>query len=104
MTKADLIEEVSRVIEMSRKDSEVILEAILDGVVRALRAGNKVEIRGFGSFRIRERQGRIGRNPKTGVRVDVPPKRVPYFKPSKDLKALINREQEATATDSNKLD
>jgi len=92
MTRVDLIEEVSRVIEMSRKDSEVILEAILDGIARSLIAGDKVEIRGFGSFRIRERQGRIGRNPKTGVRVDVPAKRVPYFKPSKDLKALVNQE------------
>ena len=92
MTRADLIEEVSRVIEMSRKDSEVVLEAILDGIARSLVAGDKVEIRGFGSFRIRERQGRIGRNPLTGVRVDVPAKRVPYFKPSKDLKALVNQE------------
>ena len=92
MTRADLIEEISRVIEMSRKDSEVILEAILDGIARSLIAGDKVEIRGFGSFRIRERQGRIGRNPKTGVRVDVPAKRVPYFKPGKELKALINQE------------
>ena len=92
MTRADLIEEISRVIEISRKDSEVILEAILDGIARSLVAGDKVEIRGFGSFRIRERQGRIGRNPLTGVRVDVPAKRVPYFKPSKDLKALVNQE------------
>ncbi len=92
MTRADLIEEVSRVIEMTRTDSEVILEAILDGIARSLIVGDKVEIRGFGSFRIRERQGRIGRNPKTGVRVDVPAKRIPYFKPSKDLKALINQE------------
>ena len=92
MTRADLIEEISRVIEMSRKNSEVILEAILDGIARSLIAGDKVEIRGFGSFRIRERQGRIGRNPLTGVRVDVPAKRVPYFKPSKDLKALVNQE------------
>ena len=92
MTRADLIEEISRVIEMSRKDSEVVLEAILDGIARSLIAGDKVEIRGFGSFRIRERSGRIGRNPKTGVRVDVPAKRVPYFKASKDLKALINQE------------
>ncbi len=92
MTKADLVEEVSRVLEMSRKDSEVILEVILDGIARSLVAGDKVEIRGFGSFRTRERQGRIGRNPKTGVRVDVPPKRIPYFKSSQDLKALINQE------------
>jgi integration host factor subunit beta len=77
---------------MSRKDSEVILEAILDGIAGTLVAGGKVEIRGFGSFRTRERAGRIGRNPLTGVRVDVPAKRVPYFSPSKDLKALINQQ------------
>jgi integration host factor subunit beta len=90
MTKADLIEEVSRVVEMTRKDSEVIVEAIFDSVVRALRSGDKIEIRGFGSFRTRERQARIGRNPKTGERVDVPAKRIPYFKPSKELKDLVN--------------
>ena len=92
MTRADLIEEVSRVTEMSRKDSEVILEAILDGVAGSLVAGDKVEIRGFGSFRTRERPGRIGRNPMTGVRVDVPTKRVAYFKPSKELKDLVNHD------------
>ena len=76
MTKAELIEEVSRVVEMTRKDSEVIVEAIFDSVVRALRTGDKIEIRGFGSFRTRQRQPRVGRNPKTGARVDVPAKRV----------------------------
>ena len=63
MTKAELIEEVSRVVEMSRKDSEVIVETIFDSIVRALRTGEKIEIRGFGSFRTRQRQPRIGRNP-----------------------------------------
>jgi integration host factor subunit beta len=90
MTKAELIEEVSRVVEMSRKDSEVIVETIFDSIVRALRAGDKVEIRGFGSFRTRQRKARIGRNPKTGERVDVPAKRIPFFKPSKELKDLVN--------------
>lgn len=90
MTKAELIEEVSRVVEMSRKDSEVIVETIFDSVVRALRAGEKIEIRGFGSFRTRQRQPRIGRNPKTGTRVEVPAKRIPFFKPSKELKDLVN--------------
>lgn len=90
MTKAELIEEVSRVVEMTRKDSEVIVEAILGSVVRALRTGDKIEIRGFGSFRTRSRQPRVGRNPKTGDRVDVPAKRIPYFKPSKELKDLVN--------------
>ncbi len=92
MTKAELIEEVSRVVEMTRKDSEVIVEAIFDSVVRALRGGDKIEIRGFGSFRTRQRQPRVGRNPKTGARVEVPAKRIPYFKPSKELKDLVNGE------------
>jgi integration host factor subunit beta len=90
MTKAELIEEVSRVVEMTRKDSEVIVEAIFDSIVRSLRGGDKIEIRGFGSFRTRQRQPRVGRNPKTGTRVDVPSKRIPYFKPSKELKDLVN--------------
>lgn len=103
MTKAELIEEVSRVVEMSRKDSEVIVETIFDSVVRALRNGEKIEIRGFGSFRTRQRQPRIGRNPKTGTRVEVPAKRIPFFKPSKELKDLVNasnKEQAAAVTDA----
>ena len=77
-------------VEMTRKDSEVIVEAIFDSIVRSLRAGDKIEIRGFGSFRTRQRQPRVGRNPKTGTRVEVPSKRIPYFKPSKELKDLVN--------------
>ena len=90
MTKADLIDEVSRLAELTRKDSEVIVETIFDSVVRSLRAGDKIEIRGFGSFRTRQRQPRVGRNPKTGERVDVPAKKIPFFKPSKELKDLVN--------------
>jgi len=95
MTKAEVMEEVSRVVEMSRKDSEVIVETIFDSIVRALRSGEKIEIRGFGSFRTRQRQSRIGRNPKTGTRVEVPAKRIPFFKPSKELKDLVNGPGEA---------
>ena len=91
MTKVELIEDVSQAVEMTRKDSEVIIEAIFDSVVRALRGGDKIEIRG-GSFRTRQRQPRVGRNPKTGARVEVPAKLVPYFKPSKELKDLVNAE------------
>ena len=98
MTKADLIEEVSRVVEMTRKESEVIVEAIFDSIVRSLRTGDKIEIRGFGSFRTRQRQPRIGRNPKTGTRVEVPSKRIPYFKPSKELKDLVNGPNGTAAT------
>ena len=90
MTKADLIEEVSRVVEVTRKESEVIVETILDSVVKSLRQGEKVEIRGFGSFRTRERQGRVGRNPKSGESVEVPPKTIPFFKPSKELRDVVN--------------
>ena len=90
MTKAELIEDVSRVVEMSRKDSEIIVETIFESIVKSLKAGDKIEIRGFGSFRTRQRKPRIGRNPKTGTRVDVPAKKIPYFKPSKELKDLVN--------------
>ena len=95
MTKADLIEEVSRVVEVTRKESEVIVETILDSVVKSLREGEKVEIRGFGSFRTRERRGRVGRNPKSGESVIVPPKTIPYFKPSKELRDVVNGQPEA---------
>ena len=98
MTKADLIEEVSRVVEMTRKESEVIVEAIFDSIVRSLRGGDKIEIRGFGSFRTRQRKPRIGRNPKTGDRVEVPAKKIPFFKPSKELKDLVNEGAAAGAT------
>ena len=90
MTKADLIEEVSRVVELTRKESEVIVETIFDSVVGSLRSGDKVEIRGFGSFRTRERKGRVGRNPKSGDKVEVPPKTIPFFKPSKELRDVVN--------------
>ena len=90
MTKADLIEEVSRVVELTRKESEIIVETIFESVVRSLTTGDKVEIRGFGSFRTRERKGRVGRNPKSGEKVDVPPKTIPFFKPSKELRDVVN--------------
>ena len=90
MTKADLVEEVSKVTELTRKDAEVIVDTLFESVIRALRVGDKLEVRGFGSFRVRQRNSRVGRNPKTGETVEVPAKRVPYFKPSKELKDLIN--------------
>src|SRR5215471_9350315 len=86
LTKADLIEEVLKVTELPRKESETIFESIID----ALQKGDKIEIRGFGSFRTRQRRGRVGRNPKTGAKVEVPPKKIPFFKPSKELKDFVN--------------
>jgi len=97
MTKADLIDEVSRTVEMTRKDAESIVETIFDSIVKALRGNEKIEIRGFGSFRTRQRRPRTGRNPKTGDKVEVPAKTIPYFKPSKELKDLINAAARAEA-------
>jgi integration host factor subunit beta len=90
LTKADLIEEVLRVTELPRKESETIVETIFDSIIGALQKGEKIEIRGFGSFRTRERRGRVGRNPKTGEKVEVPAKKIPFFKPSKELKDFVN--------------
>ena len=92
MTKAELVEEVSRVSDLTKKHSEVIVDTVFRSIIDALQRGEKIELRGFGSFRLRQREPRKGRNPKTGDRVDVPPKKVPYFKPGKELKELINRD------------
>ena len=90
LTKADLIEEVLRVTELPRKESESIVETIFDSIIGALQKGEKIEIRGFGSFRTRQRNARIGRNPKTGTEVPISPRRVMVFKPSAILKQRIN--------------
>ena len=95
MTKAALVEEVARVTDLTKKDAEVIVETMFQCITEALRRGEKIELRGFGSFRLRRREPRKGRNPKTGDRVDVPPKQVPYFKPGKDLKERINGRPDA---------
>jgi integration host factor subunit beta len=98
MTKADLVEKVTGAGDLTRRDGEVIVETIFEAVIGALKGGDKIEIRGFGSFRIRQRNPRIGRNPKTGERVEVPAKKVPYFKPSKELRDLVNPKEAAKAS------
>jgi len=90
MTKAELVDGVSRNSGLSKKDAEVIVQTVLDSIIGSLQAGEKVELRGFGSFRLRERAPRLGRNPKTGEKVQVPAKKVPYFKPGKELREIIN--------------
>jgi len=95
MTKADLVEQVIRVADLSKKQAEIIVNAVFQQIIEALRHDDKIELRGFGSFRVRRRRSRLGRNPKTGDRVDVPSKRIPYFKPGKELKDLINDEHPA---------
>jgi len=95
MTKADLVDEVVRVADVSKKHAEIIVNTVFSSIVDALQREDKIELRGFGSFRVRRRRSRQGRNPKTGDRVEVPEKRIPYFKPGKELKDLINDEETA---------
>ena len=90
MTKAELVKEVADVASLTKKHSEVIVNVVFQSIITALQADEKVELRGFGSFRIRQRRSRQGRNPKTGDKVQVPPKKIPYFKPGKELKQCIN--------------
>ena len=92
MTKAELVEDVARAAELTKKDAERLVEIVFESIIDTLNQGEKIELRGFGSFRVRERGARRGRNPKTGDPVDIPAKRVPYFKPGKELKELINEE------------
>ena len=82
MTKAELVEDVARAAELTEKDAERLVEIVFESIIETLNQGEKIELRGFGSFRVRERGARRGRNPKTGDPVSIPAKRVPYFKPS----------------------
>lgn len=90
MTKADLVERVAAEAEMTKKDAEQLVEIIFESITNTLNKGEKIELRGFGSFRVRQRNSRMGRNPKTGAAVSIPAKRVAYFRPGKELKELIN--------------
>lgn len=91
MTKAELVDDVARVVQLTKKQAETIVNIVFDSIVDSLRSGQKIELRGFGSFRLRNRKSRTGRNPKTGEKVEVPSKKIPYFKPGKELKELINK-------------
>lgn len=90
MTKADLVEEVASLSNLSKKSSEVAVNTFFQSIVDSLQRQEKIELRGFGSFKLRHRKAREGRNPKTGEKVHVPAKIVPYFKPGKDLRELVN--------------
>jgi integration host factor subunit beta len=100
MTKADLVDRVTNLGDLTRRDSEVIVDTLFDSVIHALKTGDKVEVRGFGSFRTRQRNSRTGRNPKTGDKVEVPAKRVPFFKPSKELRDMVNPTEAPRSTRS----
>ncbi len=91
MIKADLINQIAKEMDISKQEAESGVNLFFQMIKEALQRGEEIELRGFGSFRFRERQARSGRNPRTGEPVKVPPKKVLYFKPSKLLKSLINR-------------
>ena len=91
MTKAQLIEKVSgQLKDLTKRQTEIIVNTVFNSIKETLAKGDKVEIRGFGSFRLRSRKMRDGRNPKTGSTVLVPAKRVPFFKAGKELKQLVD--------------
>lgn len=90
MTKAELVEIISEETGVNKKDTGVIVNLIMENIGQALVKGDKVELRGFGSFKIKTRQARLARNPRTGAQVQVEAKRVPFFKASNDLKHRLN--------------
>jgi len=91
LTKALLVEAVANVAGLTKKRAEIVVDTVFGSIVKTLHRGEKVELRGFGSFRLRHREPYRGRNPRTGDRVEVPSKQVAYFTPGKALKALNNR-------------
>ncbi len=92
MTKSALIEKIAEKAEgLTRKQTEIVIETVFESIKDALVKGDKVEIRGFGNFKLRSRRARKARNPKTGESVEVPPKKVPYFKVGKELREMLNK-------------
>ncbi len=92
MTKSALIEKIAEKVEgLTKKQTEVVVETVFESIKDALAKGGKVEIRGFGNFKLRSRKARKARNPKTGNPVEVPPKKVPYFKVGKELREMVNK-------------
>lgn len=91
MTKSGLIQAIAaRMPHLSARDVEIVVNTIFDSMTSALQTGDRIEIRGFGSFSVRHRRARMGRNPKTGESIAVPPKRVPFFTVGHDLKERVN--------------
>jgi integration host factor subunit beta len=99
MTKADLVEQVAEAIGpgITKKDCGLVVDGFLNAVKRALANGDNIEIRGFGTFKVRRRKTRMARNPRTGDAVKVPSRMVPVFKPSKHLRSRVSRANRETA-------
>ena len=93
MRKSDLSVKLSQRVNVPVKVASVIVDAIFDAMMESLKKGDRIEIRGFGSFVVKHYGAYTGRNPKTGQIVDVPPKKLPYFKVGKELREMVNGEQ-----------
>ena len=89
MNKAELINAVAASADVSKKDTEAVISAMLDTITEALKEGDKVQLVGFGSFEVKKRAARIGRNPKTKETIKIPASKVPAFKPGKALKDAV---------------
>lgn len=94
MTKADLVEQIAGSTGLTKKDTAEAVDEFLRAIKGALRDGKHIEIRGFGTFKVKERKARTARNPRTGDPVPLPSRKVPVFKVSKELKNRINQEEE----------
>ncbi len=94
LTKADLSKQLMDKLELGKKEADLLVNTFLDAIVQSLRGGEGVELRGFGSFRLRDRRARVGRNPRSGESIKVPPKRVVYFKLGKELRNKLIDEEE----------
>lgn len=92
MTKADLVEQIAEATGLTKKDTAVVVDGFLEAVKQALAQENNIEIRGFGSFKVKHRKARKARNPRTGEEVHVPDRLVPTFKPSKEMKEMVMEE------------
>ena len=92
MTRSDLVEKLAQKFStLSKRDVEKAVDVIFDEITTTLAKGGRVELRGFGAFSVRKRESRVGRNPRTGEKVNVPPKSVPFFKAGKGLKERLNK-------------
>jgi len=94
MTKADIVENIAEKTGLTKTDTSLVVEGIIETLKEAMISGDSVEIRGFGTFKIKKRAARRARNPRTGEPVDIPAKYVPAFKPSRELKDAVEEENE----------
>jgi integration host factor subunit beta len=90
MNKSDLISAIKEKTSLSRKDAEKVIDTFFDTITQSIACGGRVEIRGFGSFMVKDYKPYIGRNPKTGSQIQVPPKKLPFFKVGKELKEMVD--------------